>query len=118
MLNNSCLSLLSLGIINKLLIFKGTNRVGDQGAKELGQALTINKTLTQLDLSNLCNNKLVYNKISNEGAIEIAIALTKNQYLLRLDLSYNNIGEAGCISMAELIKKNNRMTHLSLGTNI
>ena len=62
----------------------GNATIGDCGAKQIAEALKVNKSLATLDLRNT--------QIGDSGAKEIAEALKVNKYLTTLNLSENNIG--------------------------
>ena len=61
------------------------NRIGDEGAEPLADALKANASLQLLDLSET--------GISNEGGQALAKALWTNEGLLQLHLEGNGIGE-------------------------
>lgn len=69
--------------------------VNDMGAKMIGNALTVNKSLITL---NLC-----YNKITCEGAGFLAKGLRMNRTLLSLNLGSNLIGDIGASKLAEVL---------------
>ncbi|XP_068107800.1 leucine-rich repeat-containing protein 71 isoform X2 [Hyperolius riggenbachi] len=75
------------------------NKINDEGAKLLSQALQslklTNKNLTSLVLS--------YNHISDQGAASIAQALRFDRSLLSLNLSSNQIGDKGAQALAEVL---------------
>ena len=62
-----------------------SNQFGDEGAKQIAEALAINNTLTTLHLGNsyLCTR----NQIGDEGAKAIAEALKINSTLTDLHLT-------------------------------
>ncbi|XP_069073966.1 leucine-rich repeat-containing protein 71 isoform X2 [Pleurodeles waltl] len=75
------------------------NKIDDEGAKLIGQALSNlklgHKSLVSLNLS--------YNHIGNEGAGSIAEGLRRNRSLLWLDLSHNRIKDEGATKLAEVL---------------
>ena len=66
--------------------------IGDEGAKELAEALKTNKALTKL--------YLYKNMIGNAGAEELAMALMASTSLTSLWLNRNEIGSKGCKALA------------------
>ena len=82
------------------------NFISDAGATSIAEAIKVNKTLTKL---NLCENY-----ISNVGVTSIADALKVNKTLTDLDLSRNCFEDAGARSIAEAIKVNKTLTYLYL----
>eukprot|EP00300_Choanocystis_sp_HF-7_P028025 c33375_g1_i1.p1 GENE.c33375_g1_i1~~c33375_g1_i1.p1 ORF type:complete len:284 (-),score=89.70 c33375_g1_i1:5-808(-) len=76
----------------------GGNRIGDVGAKALGNALRTNTSLTYLELTR--------NNISTEGAKAIAQALHSNKSLNELGLGGNAIGDAGAAAFIEALNAN------------
>jgi len=78
------------------------NRIGDDGARALAEALKANSTLTTLDLNRacclippsvvvICYIRMIYgcldNSIGDNGARALAEALKANSTLTNLDLS-------------------------------
>ena len=64
------------------------NKIGDEGANAIAEALKVNAVVTTLDLSG--------NNIGVEGAKAIAEALKVNAVLTKLNLKYNSpMGDAG-----------------------
>ncbi|KJE97562.1 hypothetical protein CAOG_007399 [Capsaspora owczarzaki ATCC 30864] len=80
------------------------NRIGNVEVQAIAEALKVNTTLTQLELSD--------NQIGHAGTKAIAEALKVNTTLTRLSLSGNQIGYAGAQAMALTT-----LTVLSLGAN-
>ncbi len=111
--------------------------IGAEGAKDLAEALKVNKTLTNLDLYNnqigaevakafagtlevnktLTNLNLGSNQIGAEGAKAFAEALKNNKTLTSLYLSLNQIGAEGAKDLAEALKVNEALTDLNLSLN-
>jgi Ran GTPase-activating protein (RanGAP) involved in mRNA processing and transport len=112
-------------------LFLSDNRIGNEGAKYLADALMKNSTLIKLDLDKNCigddgaealaevlwsydtvnNTSLSYldlhgNNIGDRGAIALAKALTHNRVLTLLRLSHNRIGEAGARALYEALQHN------------
>ena len=75
----------------------------------IAEAIKVNNTLTELDLSE--------NNISYSGATSIAEAIKVNNTLTKLDLSTNNIGDIGAKFIIKALKFNIRLTHLKLFDN-
>ena len=85
------------------------NTVGDSGAVSLSQALAVNSSLTNLDLTR--------NSIRDFGAASLSQALSVNSSLTNLDLSGNDIGYAGAASLSQALAVNSSLTHLNLRGN-
>ncbi|CAF1643743.1 unnamed protein product, partial [Adineta ricciae] len=85
------------------------NKIGDEGARHLADALTHNTTLTTLNLE--------VNKIGDEGARHLADALTHNTTLTTLNLSSNKIGHEGARHLADALRHNASLTTLNLEMN-
>ena len=62
------------------------NKIGDEGAKAIAQALTYNNTLTKLCIRYYIG--IWNNNIGDEGAKTIAQALTYNNKLTTLGIRY------------------------------
>ena len=85
------------------------NFISDEGGKALAEALKINTTLTKLNLSK--------NSIGNQGASAIAEALKTNTTLTTLDFSWNYIDIKGAKKLVEAMKINTTLTTLYLKGN-
>ena len=85
------------------------NSIGDTGAASLSQALTVNSSLTNLDLGS--------NSIGHTGAASLSQALTVNSSLTNLDLSWNSIGHTGAASLSQALTVNSSLTNLDLSKN-
>jgi hypothetical protein len=73
-------------VLTELILWE--NKVGDDGAKAIAEALKVNAVVAKLDLG--------WNKIGDEGAIAIAESLKVNAVVTKLDLVCNgNMGDAG-----------------------
>ncbi|RLN95075.1 hypothetical protein BBJ28_00012329 [Nothophytophthora sp. Chile5] len=81
------------------------------GAVEIGRALAFN--------SGLCELNLAYNAFGNAGAQALGDALLSNAVLQRLNLSHNNIPAQGALALASALKVNRALplTHLALDGN-
>ena len=98
--------------VNKTLtnLDLSVNDVGDAGATCIAEAIKVNKTLTNLDLQS--------NVISAAGATCIAEAIKVNKTLTNLDLLSNVISAAGATCIAEAIKVNETLANLDLRSNV
>ena len=85
------------------------NFIGDPGAESLSQALKVNSSLTNLDLS--CNG------FGDLGAKSLSQALTVNSSLTNLDLRGNSIGHTGAESLSQALTVNFSLTNLDLRGN-
>ena len=85
------------------------NSIGDSGATSLTQALAVNSSLTNLDLSK--------NSIGDSGALSLSQALAVNSSLTNLDLSANSIGDSGAASLSQALGVNSSLTNLDLSAN-
>ncbi|KAG7396604.1 NLR, CARD domain-containing protein 3 [Phytophthora boehmeriae] len=81
------------------------------GAVEIGRALAYNSGLRELNLA--------YNAFGNAGAQAVGDALLSNTTLRHLDMSHNNIPSQGALAIASALKINIKLplTQLSLGGN-
>jgi hypothetical protein len=77
------------------------NKIGDEGAKAIGDALHVNGVLTTLNLS--------LNSIGIEGAEAIGDALRVNSVLTSLDLGWNDLG-GGEAALREIAKDRPSLT--------
>ncbi|XP_029976967.1 leucine-rich repeat-containing protein 71 [Salarias fasciatus] len=75
------------------------NRIGDEGARLIGSALS---TATSTN-KNLLSLSLAFNSIADEGASHIAQGLRLNRTLCFLSLSNNQIGDSGAARLAEVL---------------
>ncbi|KAL1512428.1 hypothetical protein AB1Y20_005683 [Prymnesium parvum] len=85
------------------------NKIGDEGAAHIAEALKTNATLTSLHLTS--------NNIGAEGAAHIAETLKTNTTLTSLNLRDNRIGDEGAAHIAETLKTNATLTSLNLRDN-
>ena len=85
------------------------NSFGDDGATSLSQALAANTSLTTLNLS--------LNFIGAEGATSLSQALAVNTSLTTLYLSHNSISNAGATSLSQALEVNTSLTTLDLSHN-
>ncbi|TMS18249.1 Leucine-rich repeat-containing protein 71 [Larimichthys crocea] len=72
------------------------NRIGDEGARLIGSALSTTRSANK----NLLSLNLAFNCIGDEGAAHIAKGLRFNCALLFLSLSNNQIGDSGAGHLA------------------
>lgn len=77
------------------------NRISNQGAKALKEALMSNSSLQELDLSG--------NQIGNEGGVALAEALPFNGTLTGLNLSRNQLQDSAAFAFAEALVGVNRI---------
>ncbi|KXS10840.1 RNI-like protein [Gonapodya prolifera JEL478] len=87
-------------------VFFTDNRIGDDGAQVVADALKINMTLTKLLLR--------WNHIGVDGARAVADTLKVNTTLTQLILSDNGIGVDGARAVADALKVNKTLTELIL----
>ena len=85
------------------------NSIGDSGAASLSQALAVNSSLTNLNLG--------WNYISDSGAASLSQALAVNSSLTNLNLSWNSIGDSGAASLSQALEVNSSLTKLDLSGN-
>ncbi|XP_068753925.1 nucleotide-binding oligomerization domain-containing protein 2-like [Montipora capricornis] len=85
------------------------NSIGDEDASSLSQALAVNTSLTTLDLT--------WNSIGDEDASSLSQALAVNTSLTTLDLSHNSIGAEGATSLSQALAVNTSLTTLDLSDN-
>jgi Ran GTPase-activating protein (RanGAP) involved in mRNA processing and transport len=87
----------------------GGNKIGDEGAKAIAEALSVNAVVTTLELFR--------NNIGDEGAKAIAEALKVTAVVTTLSLRCNTIGDEGANAIAEALKVTAVVTDLNLGLN-
>ncbi|XP_053190055.1 leucine-rich repeat-containing protein 71 [Scomber japonicus] len=75
------------------------NRIGDEGARLIGSALSTTKSANK----NLCSLNLAFNCIGDAGAAHIAQGLRLNRAMLLLSLSNNKIGDSGAAHLATIL---------------
>ncbi|KAM4725176.1 leucine-rich repeat-containing protein 71 [Anableps anableps] len=75
------------------------NRIGDDGARLIGSALSTSKSANK----NLLSLNLAFNNIGDAGAAHIAQGLRLNRTLLILSLSNNKIGDSGAAHLAAIL---------------
>ncbi|XP_037549168.1 leucine-rich repeat-containing protein 71 [Nematolebias whitei] len=75
------------------------NRIGDEGARLIGSALSTSTTANK----NLLSLNLAFNSIGDAGAAHIARGLRLNRTLLILSLANNQIGDSGAAPLAEIL---------------
>ena len=78
-------------------------------ATTLSLALTVNTTVTTLNMRKTCLN--------SDGVDSISEALRKNNSLTTLDLSANSISDRGTNSLSEALAVNNSLSSLHLSSN-
>uniref|UniRef100_A0A3B4ZCX8 Si:ch211-81a5.5 n=1 Tax=Stegastes partitus TaxID=144197 RepID=A0A3B4ZCX8_9TELE len=77
------------------------NRIGDEGARLIGSALSTSRSANK----NLMSLNLAFNSIGDAGATHIAKGLRLNRALLFLSLSSNQIGDSGAAHLAAILGK-------------
>ncbi|XP_013868613.1 leucine-rich repeat-containing protein 71 isoform X2 [Austrofundulus limnaeus] len=77
------------------------NRIGVEGARLIGSALSTSTTANK----NLLSLNLAFNSIGDAGAAHIARGLRLNRTLLFLSLANNQIGDSGAAPLAEILGK-------------
>ena len=75
------------------------NKITDEGAKGLAEAIQVNTTLQELNISK--------NWISKEGVMRIVEACTINRTLHKLVCTHNNLSKSGLAVINEYIRKEN-----------
>ena len=75
------------------------NKITDEGAKRLAEAIQINTTLQKLNISK--------NWISKEGVMRIVEACTINRTLHKLVCTHNNLSKSGLAAINGYIRKEN-----------
>jgi len=77
------------------LLDLGSNELGEESGKEIGEVLKTNTTLTQLSLNG--------NKLGDAGGRSLAMALRTNTTLTQLSLNSNGLGDEGGKALAEAL---------------
>ena len=115
-----------------------TNKITNEGAIKIAEAIKVNKTVQKLWISfnNISDDgaaaisdalksnnllqilKMSYNKITSEGAKVIAEAIKVNKTLQELDISGNNISDDGAAAISDALKNNNSLQMLSMSNKI
>ena len=96
-------------ILTSLHLSDGELYLGDSSAASLSQALSVNTTLTYLDLH--------FNNTGISGAASLSQALSVNTSLTYLDLSFNYIRDSGAASLSQALSVNTSLTYLDLSFN-
>ncbi|POM64571.1 Hypothetical protein PHPALM_19877 [Phytophthora palmivora] len=79
------------------------------GGEALATMISINSTLTSLDLS--------WNYLRLAGAVEIGRALAYNSGLRELNLAYNAFGNTGAQAVGDALLSNTTLQHLNMSHN-
>lgn len=95
--------------INVVKVNFSRNRMRRKSGYRIADMLLLNKTVTDLDLSN--------NALDSQAANEIFYAVRKNKVLERLGISGNKIGPEVASSLSGMVKKNFFLTYLDLSDN-
>ena len=85
------------------------NKVGGEGAKHLAEALKVNTTLKEIELST--------NQIGDDGAQHLSEALLVNTSLQYIDLEKNNINNGGAQSLAASFKGHQSLRKIYMDGN-
>ena len=85
------------------------NKVTNEGAKMISEAIKMNKTLQKLQIT--------HNSISDDGAAAISDGLKCNSSLQELNMSFNKITNEGAKMISEAIKMNNTLQKLQITHN-
>ena len=113
------------------------NMITSEGAIKIAEAILVNKTLRELDISfnsisdygaavisdALISNNSVQilnmscNKITGKGAIMMAGAIVVNETLQELDIRRNNISDNGAAAISNALKSNNSLQIISMSYN-
>ncbi len=121
--------------LKRLLI--SANQISDEGAKALGQALSINSCLQVLDLernqiyfegaialgqglrvnNSLCQLNLKRNELGDEGALALGRGLIVNTGLQVLDLEANGLSDTGAVALSQGLRVNSCLRQLNLSVN-
>nr|XP_033493942.1 leucine-rich repeat-containing protein 71 [Epinephelus lanceolatus] len=80
-------------------LYLNNNRIGDEGARLIGLALSTTRSANK----NLLALNLAFNSIGNAGAAHIAQGLRFNRSLRFLSLCNNQIGDAGAAHLAAIL---------------
>ena len=89
--------------------FSNLSCINDGFVAAISQALTVNSSLTYLDLSQ--------NTVGDNGASCLSQALKANTTLTTLLLQLTGIGEAGASYLSQALKVNSSLTYLDLSRN-
>ena len=95
--------------LEKLNLSKNEIKITNEGAKMIAEALQLNTTLKQLDLS--------INKIFDDGATAISNVLKSNITLQELNISHNNITNKGITKITEAIQINSTLQNINISKN-
>jgi Ran GTPase-activating protein (RanGAP) involved in mRNA processing and transport len=103
-----CLSLeRSARSVRQLLL--GGNRIGNDGARFVGQYAKKNRVLTEINLR--------FNLIGSAGAASLAASLRQHPRLESFNLSSNQVGSKGCAEIASAMSKCPALRRLELFAN-
>eukprot|EP00416_Gambierdiscus_australes_P040620 CAMPEP_0171099738 /NCGR_PEP_ID=MMETSP0766_2-20121228/52454_1 /TAXON_ID=439317 /ORGANISM="Gambierdiscus australes, Strain CAWD 149" /LENGTH=220 /DNA_ID=CAMNT_0011559435 /DNA_START=60 /DNA_END=722 /DNA_ORIENTATION=+ len=101
-----CKALAGTGIMTVSLL---QNQIGDDGAVEIGELLSKNAFLKEVDLRD--------NQIGDKGAAKLAEALESNSTLTRLYLKDNDITNEGALLLAAAVRNNMTLVQLDIEAN-
>ena len=94
---------------NTKLISSTLCNISNHGVISIAEAIQVNTTLQNLDISN--------NNISDAGAAAISDSLKRNSSLVKLNMSKNNITSEGAKKISEAIQVNTTLQNLDISSN-
>ena len=106
--SNTFLTDLDVSFISRRFVF-GSHMIDDKEIAILSKTLSVNTTLTHLNLEG--------NRVGEPGAASLSQALFFNTTLTHLNLEGNRVGEPGAASLSKALFVNTALTHLNLGRN-
>jgi Ran GTPase-activating protein (RanGAP) involved in mRNA processing and transport len=92
-----------------------SNDMGPDGVSAIAEALTVNCTLTSLDLGGI--RGINRNHMGSRGADALGQMLTANHVLCMLDLSSNGLGLEGTGLLAQGLAENGSIVNLNVASN-
>jgi len=96
-------------------------KMGPEGAKHIANLLTVNASVTSVDLSNgyhLCGLNIIGEGTYNaDGINAIADAIAVTPSLTKISLAKNNLGSEGAKALAPAIRDSPSLTYLCLENN-
>ena len=121
----------------KLYSLFNKNKITNEGARTIGEAIKVNKTLQKLYINDnsisddgavaisdglKCNSSLQelnisHNKITNEGAKMIGEAIKVNKTLQKLYITHNSISDDGAAAISDGLKCNSSLQELHISWN-
>lgn len=92
-----------------------SNGVGIQGSTTLFNALCMNTHITNLDFSTI--NGIERNRIGTDGCVSLANLIRRNQVLSHMNLAMCGITAEGCKALGYALPYNTSLTYLDLTAN-